>query len=120
MAAFCMMEPSILLYAFMKGHAPELIEQGLLDTVEFRAKSTPAELFQLWRQEDIRALVGAFPVEPLRFVGTDMASHYQREGIDQMDDALYELYLRYHFAICERADLVGASHHTLDIVRRRA
>ena len=35
-----------------------------------------------------------------------------------MDDAMYELYLKYHLAICERQDMVGYSHHTLDIFRK--
>jgi len=119
MAAYCMMEASLLLYGFVQGHMPELIEKGLVDTEEFRARSTPEELFQLWRQEDIRRLTERFPVERLRFVATDLATNYQREAVDRMDDKLFDLYLRYHFSICERSDLVGASHHTLDIARRR-
>ncbi len=118
MTAFCMMDPTILQYGFVKGNVPDLIAKGLLDTEEFRARSTPAELFQLWRTEDIARLVGAFPVERLRLVGTDMATNYLREAVDSMDDEMFELYLRYHFSICERADLIGASHHTLDIARR--
>ena len=41
-----------------------------------------------------------------------------RGAIDSMDDALYELYLKYHLAVCERPDMVGYSHHTLDIFRK--
>ena len=39
---------------------------------------------------------------------------------EEMEEELFELYLRYHFTICERADLVGASHHILDIFRKNA
>lgn len=38
--------------------------------------------------------------------------------IDRMDGGLYELYLRYHFATCERPHLVGASNHYLDIFQK--
>lgn len=31
---------------------------------------------------------------------------------------LYKLYLKYHLAFCERQDMVGYSHHTLDIFRK--
>ena len=34
------------------------------------------------------------------------------------DDELFGLYLQYHFAICERSDCVGTSHHILDIFRK--
>ena len=30
----------------------------------------------------------------------------------------YELYLKYHLATCERQDMIGYSHHTLDIFRK--
>ena len=59
-----------------------------------------------------------FSVERLHYVGTDMATNYMREVIDVMDDELFGLYLRYHFAICERADCVGTSHHILDVFRK--
>ena len=26
--------------------------------------------------------------------------------------------MNYHFAICERQDLIGTSHHTLDILQK--
>lgn len=37
----------------------------------------------------------------------------------RMDSGLYELYLRYHFATCERPHLVGASNHYLDIFPKK-
>ena len=30
----------------------------------------------------------------------------------------FRQYLQYHFSICERGDLVGASHHILDVFRK--
>lgn len=29
-----------------------------------------------------------------------------------------ELFLKYHFATCERPDMTGWSHHTLDVFRK--
>ena len=37
---------------------------------------------------------------------------------DEMDDEMFELYLQYHFSICERSDCVGTSHHILDVFRK--
>lgn len=85
----------------------------------FKARSTPAEVFVLYRKEDIDALMEPFPVERLHYVGTDMATNFMRRTIDEMDDALFEQYLRYHFSICERPDMVGATHHMLDIFRKK-
>ena len=41
------------------------------------------------------------------------------QHIDGLDDETFEKWLSYHFAICERQDLIGASHHTLDILKKR-
>ena len=117
-AAYCMADPSILQYGFMKGNAAMLIEKGLLDPVTFKASSTPAELFELHRTEDIAALRSHFDVTPMHLVAADGYANHMRETVAAMDDEVFDLYLRYHFATCERADMLGLSHHTLDIFRK--
>ena len=39
------------------------------------------------------------------------------KGVKMTNEA-YEIYIKYHLATCERADLTGYSHHTLDIFRK--
>ena len=116
--AYCMADPSILQFGFMKGNAPQLIEKGLLDPVTFKAASTPAELFELHRTEDIAALRSHFAVTPLHLIAADGYANHMRETLAAMDDELFALYLQYHFATCERPDMLGLSHHTLDIFRK--
>lgn len=118
-AAYCMADPSILQYGFIKGNAAALIEKGLLDPVTFKAFSTPAELFELHRVEDIAALRSHFAVEPLHLVAADGYANHMRQAVADMDEATFDLYLRYHFATCERADMIGLSHHTLDVFRKK-
>ena len=116
--AYCMADPSILQFGFMKGNAPQLIEKGLLDPVTFKAASTPAELFELHRTEDIAALRSHFAVTPLHLIAADGYANHMRETAAAMDDELFALYIQYHFATCERPDMLGLSHHTLDIFRK--
>ena len=117
-AAYCGNEATMVQYCFGRGMIREQRYRDLIDPVTFKASSDPAELFQLYRKEEIDALMKDFPVERLHYVGTDMATNYMRRTIEEMDDALFELYLQYHFAICERSDCVGTSHHILDIFRK--
>lgn len=117
-AAYCGNEATMIQYCFGRGMIKEQRYKDLIDPVTFKASSDPAELFQLYRKEDIDELMADFPVTRLHYVGTDLATNYMRQTIDEMDDELFDLYLKYHFAICERADLVGASHHILDIFRK--
>lgn len=117
-AAYCGNEATMVQYCFGRGMLKEERYQKLVDPVTFKAQSDPAELFELYRKEDIDALMADFPVTRLHYLGTDMATNYMRPVIDEMDDEFFEVYLRYHFAICERSDLVGASHHILDVFRK--
>ncbi len=116
--AYCIADASIIGYGFQHGHIFELIEKQLLDTDAFIARSTPEEVFELCRKEDIDALMAHFDAERLHYVAADLYTNYMRETVDAMDEKTFELYLRYHYAICERPDMAGVSHHTLDIVRK--
>lgn len=116
--AYCGNDATMVQYCFGRGMLREEKYKKLVDPVTFKASSDPAELFELYRKEDIDALMADFSTERLHFVGTDMATNYMRPCIDEMDDELFELYLRYHFCICERADMVGVSHHILDVQRK--
>jgi len=118
MAAYCGNEATLVQYCFGRGMLKEEKYQKLVDPVTFKASSDPAELFELYRREDIDALMAYFSTERLHYVGTDMATNYMRATIDEMDDELFAMYLRYHFAICERPDCVGVSHHILDVHKK--
>lgn len=118
MAAYCGNDATIVQFCFGRGMLREQRYQELVDFETFKASSDPAELFQLYRIEDIDALMANFNTERLHFVGTDMATNYMRSVIDEMEEEFFQLYLRYHFTICERKDMVGVSHHFLDIFRK--
>ena len=117
-AAYCGNDATMVQYCFGRGMLKEQRYKNLVDPVTFKAASDPAELFQLYRKEDIDALMADFPVTRLHYVGTDMATNYMRSTIDEMDDELFALYLQYHFVICERSDMVGTSHHILDVFQK--
>lgn len=116
--AYCGNDATMVQYCFGRGMLKEKRYQDLVDFDTFKARSDPAELFELYRKEDIDALMDGFPAQRLHYVGTDMATNYMRPCIGEMDDELFQLYLKYHFTICERSDMVGVSHHILDIQRK--
>ncbi len=117
-AAYCMGDASILSYGFIRGQIYNIIEKCLLDTETFDTFSNPWDLFELHRKEDIDNLRNQFHVTQLHFIATDGYTNHMRDTVDQMDEAMYELYLKYHLATCERQDMIGYSHHTLDIFRK--
>jgi ubiquinone/menaquinone biosynthesis C-methylase UbiE len=116
--AYCMMDASIVNYGFRDSNIIKLIEKGLIDIDTFKAFSTPAEVFQLYRKEDIDYLVSDLNVFRLHYVATDLYTNYFREAIDAMDERTYEIYIKYHIKMCERSDVVGITHHSLDILKK--
>lgn len=116
--AYCMGDASVLSYGFIRGEIFNIIEKCMLDTTTFETFSNPWDIFELYRKEDIDELRARFDVTQLHFVATDGYTNHMRETVDNMDDKMYELYIKYHLAICERQDMVGLSHHTLDIFKK--
>ena len=119
-AAYCGNDATMVQYIFGKAMIREKRYQELIDPVTFKASSDPAELFARYRKEDIDELMRNFAVTRLHYVGTDMATHYMRDKVNAMEDEVFQRYLQYHFCICERADMVGTSHHILDVFRKDA
>ena len=62
--------------------------------------------------------MSVFPVTRLHYVASDGCALLLRDEIDAMDADAFALYLKYHVATCERADLAGITSHAVDIFRK--
>ena len=70
------------------------------------------------RPDEIMALTKDHPVKRIKLIATDGATRYMDDIVDHMSDELFALYFKYHLSVCERQDLIGASNHTLDILKK--
>ncbi len=118
MVAYCMNEATVISYVFALGKLWEVLAADML-TPDWHCISEPKDLFELIRTEEIAELDEALPVERVKLVATDGATNYMRSVVDAMDDETFSKWMEYHLSVCERQDLVGASHHTLDILRKK-
>ncbi|MEJ6466250.1 class I SAM-dependent methyltransferase [Fusobacterium ulcerans] len=120
-AAYVISDGCLLDEGFKRGNinVAEYIEKGLIDSETFAAKSQPKDLFELVRKENIDELMSVFPVSRLHYVASDGCALFMREAVDAMDEKTFELYLKYHFATCEREDLLGITSHIIDIFRKQ-
>lgn len=116
--AYCMVDPSVLTGIFKPDKVQYSIENGLIDTETFETFFPPHGIFKLYTRDEIFELTKELYAQRLHFLATDGYALHMREVIDEMDTDTYELYLKYHFKTCERQDLVGMSHHTLDVLRK--
>lgn len=116
--AYCMNEATILQYCFKQETIWDDIEKGLLSD-DFKWTANENDAFSLVRPADIKALTVGYPVERLGLVATDGASRYMSDMLEGMSEELWKKYLEYHFSVCEREDLIGASNHVVDVMRKR-
>ncbi len=117
LVAYCMNEPTVVQYIFDRNNLPAVLENHKI-TDDWHCISEPSDLFALIRTEEIAELDEAVPVTRVKLVATDGATNYMRERVDGMDRETFAKWVEYHLSTCERQDLVGASHHTLDILRK--
>lgn len=121
MVAYAISEGSIVEYVFKQGRLKEVFDDGMLDPVTFTTSSSVFNqyLFEMVRKTDVDRLMSHYPVERLHYIATDGLSYFMRQELEQMDTETFQTFLQYHLAVCENADLVGATAHSLDIFRKR-
>lgn len=115
-AAYCNNDTTI--YNLFVQHQIQAYAESNRLTQDFHMKPLPELVFSLSRKAEIDSLMQSFSVRRLHFVGTDMLSEFFGDIIDGFSDAEFELYMQYHFQMCERADCVGMSFHFLDIFQK--
>lgn len=102
---------------FYKKRILEFIEKDLIDDT-FKAKSSPNEIFELYRKSDIDNLMKEYNVTRLHFVGVDMLSYLYNNKLNMLNKKEFDAYMKFLSVICEREDLVGFSIHMLDIFKK--
>ena len=118
--AYCISDATILLEFFKvkKFDMNDYINKGMINPITFSTKSEPKDIIELVRKENIDELLAEFNVTRLHYVATDGYAHHMSESIDKMSGDEFEMYLKYHLATCEREDMVGISHHVIDVFRK--
>ena len=117
LVAYCMNEATVIQYVFGCNQLKSVMDLNML-TDDWKCISEPKDLFEMVRIEDIERLNAAVPVERVKLVATDGASRYVREYLEEMDEETFAKWLSYHFVTCERQDLIGATNHSLDILKK--
>ena len=117
-AAYCMLDASVLCYGFARGELQNLIRDNRIDLDAFTQIPHRLDFFHLCRKEEIDALRSGLGVTQLHFAAAEGYAKHMEAALSQMDEDTYQLFLRYHLSTCERSDMVGISHHTIDIFRK--
>lgn len=117
LVAYCMNEYSVITYGFKENNIRTSIESGKLSE-DFHVIAEPEDLYDYVRIEDINKINAAASLERVQIIAADGPANYMRPVLNAMDEETFKLFIDYHFTTCERPDLLGASAHTLDILRK--
>ena len=117
-AAYCMLDASVLCYGFARNELNGLIRENRIDLTDFTQIRSKLDYFCLDRKESIDALREGLGVTQLHFAAAEGYAKHMEGALKEMDRETYALFLRYHLATCERPDMVGISHHVIDIFRK--
>lgn len=117
LVAYCMNDYAVLTYAFKENNLKQCIKDGKLND-EFHCISEPEDLYDYVRLEDIDRLNDTAGVERIKIIAPDGPANYMRPVLNAMDNETFENFIRYQLSVAERKDMLGASAHTVDILRK--
>jgi ubiquinone/menaquinone biosynthesis C-methylase UbiE len=117
LVAYVMNDYSVITYAFKEKHILEAMENRMLDEA-FCCTDRANPLYHMVRLEEIEALNEKAGLRREKIIAADGAANYIRPYLNALSAEEFDFFLQYHLSTCERMDLMGASAHTVDILRR--
>ena len=117
MAAYVMNEYAVLTYAFKEKKILECLAKGQLSP-DFHTIADPEELYHYVRLEDMKRFYEGAGLQRICVVGVDGAADYIRPYLNELTEEEFQVFVEYQMKICERMDLMGASAHTVDILKK--
>ncbi len=110
-------EYAILSYGFIKKNIKECIKNNAVDK-DFITHPLDDDLYAYLTIKDINKYNKICSLKRIKIIASDGPSNYLRKELNSMDEKTYELFLKYQLKTCTRKDLLGASSHILDIVKK--
>ena len=119
MVAYCITDGPMINFIFRLQLFHAMVENHTLDQSAFQFHPEHGFLFEHVTKEDIDRLMEGFGAQRLHYVATDGLPSFLQQELEAMDQETFQAVLRYHLSVCERPDLVGATAHSLDILRKQ-
>ena len=114
---YLMNEYAVITYAFKEGNLQKVLAEGKLDE-NFQTITNKEDLYSYVRLEEINKLADESEMTRHKIIGVDGATDYIRPVLNKMTEQDFDIYIKYQKSICERPELLGASSHILDILRK--
>ena len=115
--SYYMNEYAIITHGFKDNNIISSIENNLVDN-NYHITPKNNDLYSMVRLEDINRYKNKLNLKRIKILAQDGPSDYLRSIINKMDDKTFSIYLDYHLKTCERKELLGASSHVMDILKK--
>ena len=114
---YLMNDYAVITYAFKEGNLQKVLSENKLDE-NFQCITNEKDLYSYVRIEEIEKIKNESKLKRKFIIGVDGATDYIRPTLNKMSEQDFEVFKRYQLAICERKELLGASSHVLDILKK--
>ena len=115
--SYYMNEYAIITHGFKDNNILSAIKNKEVDN-SFHITPKETDLYSMVRLEDINYLKDELNLTRVKILSQDGPSDYIRKVINKMDNETFNIFLKYHLSTCERPELLGASSHVLDILKK--
>ena len=115
MVVYCLNDFAILKHGFIDGFINNSLDK--IDS-NYQIIGNDDDLYSYMRIENINELNSIVGLKRIKIVSQDGPTDYIRPIINKMSDDDFKLYIDYHLKTCERQDMIGASFHALDILKK--
>lgn len=115
--SYYMNEYAIITHGFRDNNILDAIKNKEVDE-KYHITPKETDLYSMVRLEDINELNKLTNLKRIKILAQDGPSDYIRPIINKMDNETFNEYIKYHLSTCERKELLGASSHVLDILKK--
>lgn len=114
---YLMNEYAVITYAFKEGNLQKVLSENKLDE-NFQCQTNISDLYSYVRLEEINKLAYDAELERVKIISVDGATDYIRPTLNKLSNEDFEIFIKYQMSICERPELLGASSHVMDILKK--
>ncbi len=116
--SYYMNDYAVINYGFMKGNIKQSLDEGRISK-DFHIISLKDDLYSMVRISDIKSFDAECGMISDLMFASDGPSDYIRPILNRLSEEEFKIFLEYNLSICENQELLGASSHVVDIIRKK-
>lgn len=117
LVAYVMNEYSVISYCFREHKWTEVTQKGGVAS-DFHLVCTDDDLYDYVRLNDVERIDNSVGLERVTVFAPDGPADYIRRELNEMSEDEFNAFLQFQLSICERNELIGASSHIVDVLKK--